>query len=247
MKSVLQIRNLESFYGNLQVLKSVSLHVEEGEIVTLIGANGSGKSTLLNSIVGIISSKQGTVMLDGKNITDFPPRMIVREGVSLVPEGRQLFGPLTVIDNLLLGAYQRFRRTPRKRIEENLERMFTVFPVLAQRQKQSAGTLSGGEQQMLAIARALMSEPRYLLLDEPSIGLAPRINKDIFSIIVGLRRVGTSIFLVEQNARMALEVADRGYVIETGRIVFEGSSRDLLQNNEVVRAYLGKGYEHVWD
>ena len=244
---MLQIRNLESFYGNLQVLKSVSLHVEEGEIVTLIGANGSGKSTLLNSIVGIISSKQGTVMLDGKNITDFPPRMIVREGVSLVPEGRQLFGPLTVIDNLLLGAYQRFRRTPRKRIEENLERMFTVFPVLAQRQKQSAGTLSGGEQQMLAIARALMSEPRYLLLDEPSIGLAPRINKDIFSIIVGLRRVGTSIFLVEQNARMALEVADRGYVIETGRIVFEGSSRDLLQNNEVVRAYLGKGYEHVWD
>lgn len=244
---MLQIRNLDSFYGNLQVLKRVSLHIEEGEIVTLLGANGAGKSTLLSSIVGIITNKQGSIMLDDKDITTLPPRVIVREGVSLVPEGRQLFAPLSVVDNLLLGAYQRFRRHSRRRVEDNLQRMFTVFPVLEQRQRQSAGTLSGGEQQMLAIARALMSEPRYLLLDEPSIGLAPRINKDIFSIIVGLRKAGTSIFLVEQNARMALEVADRGYVIETGKIVFEGLSQDLLRNNEVVRAYLGKGYEHVWD
>ncbi|MCD6574424.1 ABC transporter ATP-binding protein [Candidatus Aerophobetes bacterium] len=244
---MLKIRNLRSFYGNLQALKGISLHIEAGEIVALIGANGAGKSTLLNSISGVISSKRGQILLDGKDITYFPPQRIVKEGISLVPEGRQLFSPLSVMDNLLLGAYQRFSIKKKTQIERDLERVFQIFPILKERRKQVAGTLSGGEQQMLAIARGLMSKPKILLLDEPSMGLAPKIVQDIFRIILRLRDEGTTIFLVEQNAQKALEIADRGYVIETGRIVFEGKSEELLGNREIVRAYLGRGYRKVWE
>jgi len=244
---LLKIRNLRSFYGNLQALKGVSLHIEAGEIVALIGANGAGKSTLLNSISGVISSKRGQILLDGKDITYFPPQRIVKEGISLVPEGRQLFSPLSVMDNLLLGAYQRFSIKKKTQIERDLERVFQIFPILKERRKQVAGTLSGGEQQMLAIARGLMSKPQIRLLDEPSMGLAPKIVQDIFRIILRLRDEGTTIFLVEQNAQKALEIADRGYVIETGRIVFEGKSEELLGNREIIRAYLGRGYRKVWE
>jgi len=244
---LLRIRNLRSFYGNLQALKGVSLHIEEGEIVSLIGANGAGKSTLLNSISGLISSKKGRILLDGKDITNFPPQRIVKEGISLVPEGRQLFAPLSVMDNLLLGAYQRFGRKKTDQIEADIERVFQIFPILKERRKQIAGTLSGGEQQMLAIARALMSKPKFLLLDEPSMGLAPKVAREIFRIILRLREEGVTIFLVEQNARIALQLANRGYVIETGKIVFEGTSEELLGNREIVRAYLGKGYKKVWE
>jgi len=231
----------------LQALKGVSLHIEEGEIVSLIGANGAGKSTLLNSISGLISSKKGRILLDGKDITNFPPQRIVKEGISLVPEGRQLFAPLSVMDNLLLGAYQRFGRKKTDQIEADIERVFQIFPILKERRKQIAGTLSGGEQQMLAIARALMSKPKFLLLDEPSMGLAPKVAREIFRIILRLREEGVTIFLVEQNARIALQLANRGYVIETGKIVFEGTSEELLGNREIVRAYLGKGYKKVWE
>jgi len=245
---LLRIRNLRGFYGNLQALKGVSLHVEKGEIVTLIGANGSGKSTLLNSISGIVSSKKGEILFEGKDITDFPPQRIVKEGISLVPEGRQLFSSLSVMDNLLLGAYQRFSIKKKAEIEGDLERVFRIFPVLKERKKQIAGTLSGGEQQMLAIARSLMSRPKLLLLDEPSMGLAPKIVQEIFEVILTLRKEGTTIFLVEQNAQKALEIADRGYVIETGKIVFEGVSEELLGNKEIIRAYLGKGYKKkIWE
>ncbi len=244
---MLKVRNLRSFYGNLQVLRGVSLHIEEGEIVTLIGANGAGKSTLLNSISGVISSKKGQILLDNKDITNFPPQRIVKEGISLVPEGRQLFAPLSVMDNLLLGAYQRFERKKKAEFEADLEKIFQNFSILKERKKQIASTLSGGEQQMLAIARSLMSKPKFLLLDEPSMGLAPKIAKEIFRIILKLQEEGTTIFLVEQNARMALNLADRGYVIETGKIVFEGESEELAGNQEIVRAYLGKDYKKVWE
>ena len=244
---MLKVRNLRSFYRNLQALKGVSLHVEEGEIVTLIGANGAGKSTLLNSISGIISSKKGQILLEGKDITNFSPQRLVREGISLIPEGRQLFAPLSVMDNLLLGAYQRFGRKNRSQVDADLQKIFQIFPILKERRKQIVGTLSGGEQQMLAIARGLMSKPKLLLLDEPSMGLAPMIVREIFRIIPMLREEGTTIFLVEQNARIALGLADRGYVIETGKIVVEGDSEDLLRDHEIVRAYLGKGYKKVWE
>lgn len=240
---MLKIRNLRGFYGNLQALKSVSLHIQQGEIVTLIGANGAGKSTLLNCISGIIASKQGQILLNEKNIIDFSPQRIVKEGISLVPEGRQLFTPLSVMDNLLLGAYHRYARKNKTQIEQDLTEIFQTFPILKERERQIAGTLSGGEQQMLAIARALMSRPKLLLLDEPSLGLAPKVCKEIFRTILKLRERGTTIFLVEQNAKVALELAHRGYVLETGKIVTEGSSQELLKNREIVRSYLGRGYK----
>jgi len=244
---LLKVRNLKSFYGYLQALRGVSIHVEEGEIVALIGANGAGKTTLLNSIAGIISSKKGQILFKDKDITHFPPQQIVRQGISLVPEGRQLFTPLSVMDNLILGAYQRYKRKNKDNIEADLDRVFHFFPILKERRKQLAGTLSGGEQQMLAIARALMSKPKLLLLDEPSMGLAPKVVKEIFRIILELQKEGTTIFLVEQNAKMALGIANRGYVIETGRIVIQGSSQELLGNKEIRRAYLGRGYKKVWE
>jgi len=244
---LLKVRNLKSFYGYLQALRGVSIHVEEGEIVALIGANGAGKTTLLNSIAGIISSKKGQILFKDKDITHFPPQQIVKQGISLVPEGRQLFTPLSVMDNLILGAYQRYKRKNKDNIEADLDRVFHFFPILRERRKQLAGTLSGGEQQMLAIARALMSKPKLLLLDEPSMGLAPKVVKEIFRIILELQKEGTTIFLVEQNAKMALGIANRGYVIETGRIVIQGSSQELLGNKEIRRAYLGRGYKKVWE
>ncbi|MCD6256518.1 ABC transporter ATP-binding protein [Candidatus Aerophobetes bacterium] len=244
---MLKVRNLKSFYGYLQALRGVSIHVEEGEIVALIGANGAGKTTLLNSIAGIISSKKGQILFKDKDITHFPPQQIVKQGISLVPEGRQLFTPLSVMDNLILGAYQRYKRKNKDNIEADLDRVFHFFPILKERRKQLAGTLSGGEQQMLAIARALMSKPKLLLLDEPSMGLAPKVVKEIFRIILELQKEGTTIFLVEQNAKMALGIANRGYVIETGRIVIQGSSQELLGNKEIRRAYLGRGYKKVWE
>ncbi|HDN84715.1 MAG TPA: ABC transporter ATP-binding protein [Candidatus Aerophobetes bacterium] len=244
---MLKVRNLKSFYGYLQALRGVSIHVEEGEIVALIGANGAGKTTLLNSIAGIISSKKGQILFKDKDITHFPPQQIVKQGISLVPEGRQLFTPLSVMDNLILGAYQRYKRKNKDNIEADLDRVFHFFPILRERRKQLAGTLSGGEQQMLAIARALMSKPKLLLLDEPSMGLAPKVVKEIFRIILELQKEGTTIFLVEQNAKMALGIANRGYVIETGRIVIQGSSQELLGNKEIRRAYLGRGYKKVWE
>jgi len=244
---MLTIRNLRSYYGRMQALKGVSLHVEEGEIVALIGANGAGKTTLLNSIVGLVSSITGQIIFLNADITHQSPREIIRMGVSLVPEGRQLFAPLTVMENLTLGAYQRYRRGEKSKIKSDLDTIFERFPVLKERQSQVAGTLSGGEQQMLAIGRALMSGPKFLLLDEPSMGLAPLIAGQIFQIISQLHRQGTTILLVEQNAAAAFKVSNRTYVIETGRVVLQGASEELLHNREVKRAYLGREYKEVWE
>jgi branched-chain amino acid transport system ATP-binding protein len=231
----------------MQALKGVSLHVKEGEIVTLIGANGAGKTTLLNSIVGLVSSITGQILFLNADITHRNPREIIRMGVSLVPEGRQLFAPLTVMENLTLGAYQRYRREEKSKINHDLDTIFERFPVLKERRSQVAGTLSGGEQQMLAIGRALMSKPKFLLLDEPSMGLAPLVAAQIFQIISELHGQGTTILLVEQNARAAFKISKRVYVIETGKVVLQGASEELLHNREVKRAYLGREYKEVWE
>jgi len=246
-EGILQIRNLDTFYGQAQALKNISLHVNRGEIVTLIGANGAGKTTLLNSIAGVLKPRSGEIVFEDDEITGLASDKIVSRGVSLVPEGRQVFAPMTVMDNLLLGAYLRFGRGGREKIDRDLETIWDVFPILKERQNSYAGTLSGGEQQMLALSRALMSSPRLLLLDEPSMGLAPLMVKEIFRIIAELPRRGTTILLVEQNARAAFGIAGRGYVMETGRIVLQGSIEDLLNNQEIKRAYLGKGYREVWE
>ncbi len=245
---MLRIQNLKSYYGRLQALRGISLHVGKGEIVTLIGANGAGKSTILNTVAGLVTQAEGAVLLDGKNIRGLSPEKIVRLGAVLVPEGRQLFAPMSVSDNLLLGAYLRYRNGSKQEIDRDYEMIFALFPVLKQRRDQLAGTLSGGEQQMLAIARALMSRPRLMLLDEPSMGLAPKIAEEIFQTIARLKEEqGVTILLVEQNARMALAVAQRGYVIETGQVVVQGPSSELLRNQDVERAYLGKAYKRIWE
>jgi branched-chain amino acid transport system ATP-binding protein len=243
---MLRIQSLSSFYGNIQALRGISLHVGYGEIVALLGANGAGKTTLLNSVCGLITSRKGSILFKDQDIISLSPEKIVNLGISQVPEGRQLFGELTVLDNLMLGAY--IHRRKKKEIHINLETIFSIFPILNERQKQHAGTLSGGQQQMLAIGRALMSEPELLLLDEPSMGLAPKIVSEIFEVIKRLREEqNTTILLVEQNARMALKVADRAYIIETGKAVLEGNSNELLENKEVRRAYLGKAYKEIWE
>lgn len=244
---LLKVRNLNAYYGKAQALRNVSLHVNRGEIVSLIGANGAGKTTLLNSVSGCLHSKSGGIIFRGEEITHFLPEGIVPLGISHVPEGRQVFPSLTVLDNLLLGAYLRFRKGNKKEIFRELEEIWEIFPILEERKKGYAGTLSGGEQQMLAISRALMAQPRLLLLDEPSMGLAPLMVKGIFKIIAELPRKGTTILLVEQNARAAFEIADRGYLLETGSIVLQGSISELLHNKEVKRAYLGKGYRDIWE
>ncbi len=245
---MLRIKNINAFYGEIHVLKNISLHIKEGEIVTLIGANGAGKTTLLNTISGIIGVKTGSIAFEANEISRFSPDKIVKHGISQVPEGRQIFGPLTVLDNLKLGAYARHRRAGKKQIQNDMEKMFELFPRLKERKQQYAGTLSGGEQQMLAIARALMSNPRLLLLDEPSMGLAPLIVRDIFTTISRLRETQkTTIFLVEQNAKIALKHADRGYVMETGKIMLQGESQNLLENPVVQRAYLGKRKKQIWE
>ena len=242
---MLKIQNLKSYYGRLQALRGVSLHVGAGEIVTLIGANGAGKSTILNTVAGLIGRSEGKILLDGKDILGLSPEAVVKRGVALVPEGRQLFAPMTVADNLILGAYVRHNNGNKAELARDMEGIFEMFPILKERHAQLAGTLSGGEQQMLAIGRALMSRPRLMLLDEPSMGLAPKIAEEIFKTIVRLKEQGVTILLVEQNARMALDAAERGYVIETGQVVVQGPSAELLRNHEVERAYLGKSYDKV--
>ncbi len=239
---MLKIRNLQSGYGALRVLRGVSLHVKGGEIVTLIGANGAGKTTLLHTLTGLVEVQGGEVEFDGSDLSRVPAHRIVERGCALVPEGRQMFAAMTVDENLQLGAYS---RCDGEEMQETQESVFRLFPVLRERRRQYAGTLSGGEQQMVAIGRALMSRPRMIMLDEPSMGLAPLVVKSIFKTLVELRATGVTILLVEQNARAALGIADRGYVMETGVIFMEGAARELLNNNDVQRAYLGKDYRSI--
>jgi len=236
---MLQIENLTCCYGRIMAVKGISLCVKQGELIALIGSNGSGKSTLLSAICGLLPMWTGTINFNGKSLAQMPPPDIVRTGISLVPEGRQIFGPLSVLDNLKLGAYTMYRKGRRKEVEADLHMIMALFPILKERAHQPAGTLSGGEQQMLALGRALMAKPRLLVLDEPSTGLAPLIVDMILQTLVTLRNSGMTILLVEQNARAALAIADRGYVLQTGRIVLKGPAADLLVNDEVKRAYLG--------
>jgi len=242
---MLRVLNLEAGYGGLRVLKGISLHVDPGEAVAIIGPNGSGKTTLLKAIAGILRPRAGSILLDKREVGGVPAERLVALGCSLVPEGRHVFPSMTVRENLLLGAHARRRRRDGADIAAALDEVHGLFGILRERAGQLAGTLSGGQQQMLAIGRALMAGPRLLLLDEPSLGVAPLVVKDIYGAIEGLRSRGLTILLVEQNARVALEVADRGYVIETGQIVLEGTSRELRDNREVQRAYLGKEYRRI--
>ena len=234
--SQLAVENLDVYYGAVHALKGVSLHVEAGEVVTLIGANGAGKTTLLRTISGIVPARSGRITFEGKDITKLPAHEIVGLGVSQSPEGRMVFANLSVEDNLELGAY---RRRDRDGIKKDREQVFHLFPRLLERRRQLSGTLSGGEQQMLAMGRALMSRPRVLLLDEPSLGIAPLLVRDIFKTIGEINRQGTTVLLVEQNAHMALGIAQRGYVLETGRVVLEDTAAALAANDEVRAAYLG--------
>jgi branched-chain amino acid transport system ATP-binding protein len=234
---MLEIKNVKTFYGNIQALKDVSLKISEGEIITLIGANGAGKSTTLMSICGIVPPRSGEILFMGQPIQEIAPNNIVSLGISQVPEGRRIFPFLTVAENLDMGA---FLRNDKDEIKRDIQYIYELFPILAERRNQAGGTLSGGEQQMLAISRALMAKPRLLLMDEPSLGLAPIIVKQIFDIIRKINAESkTTIFLVEQNANMALKVAHRGYVMETGRVTFSNSAENLMANDEVRKAYLG--------
>ncbi|MBI4560494.1 MAG: ABC transporter ATP-binding protein [Candidatus Rokubacteria bacterium] len=236
---MLLVEGLEVFYGRVQALRRVSLRVDPGEAVTLVGPNGAGKTTLLRAIAGLIPVRWGSIAFDGTVITNRPPEAIVRLGISMVPEGRDLFGPLSVRDNLLLGAYARYRRAGRREVEKDLERVWELFPRLRERQRQSAGTLSGGEQQMVAIGRALMARPRFLLLDEPSLGLAPLVIREIFRVIRELQTEGITLLLVEQNARAAFGIARRGYVLEAGGVL-AGVLHGQPSHEEVRRVYLGE-------
>lgn len=233
---MLELNRINTFYGKIQALRDVSLKVEDGEIVTLIGANGAGKSTTLMSICGVIHPRNGEILFDGKPIQQLPAPEIVKRGISQVPEGRLIFPELTVRENLDLGA---FLRTDKKGIADDMEYVFQLFPILRERVGQTGGTLSGGEQQMLALGRALMARPRLLLLDEPSLGLAPIIIQQIFKIIQKVNEDGTTVFLVEQNANQALHIANRGYVMENGVVVMEGKAQELLSSEKVRKAYLG--------
>jgi branched-chain amino acid transport system ATP-binding protein len=245
---MLRVRSLEAGYGGLRVLKGISLHVDPGEIVAIIGANGAGKTTLLSAISGLLPPFSGGISFKGGEISRTSPEKIVALGCSLVPEGRKLFPPMTVRENLVLGAYSRMRGGGgRARFARSLESVYALFPRLGEREGQLAGTLSGGEQQMLAIGRSLMSDPDLIMLDEPSMGLAPLVIKGIFKAISDLRARGKTILVVEQNARAILGMADRGYVMETGSLILEGSSGDLLNNRDVQRAYLGKEYKSIAD
>lgn len=236
---MLKIRNLEAGYGKLRVLKRISMHVDPGEIVTIIGANGAGKTTLLHTITGLIKVGSGEIVFKDRNLRRIAPEKIVFLGCSLVPEGRQVFSTMTVQENLLLGGYVQAKRD-RSNANSEMGRVYELFPVLKERENQLAGTLSGGEQQMLAMGRALMAKPSLIMMDEPSTGLAPLIVKSIFQVIIRLREEGNTVLLVEQNAKAALGIADRGYVLETGKIILQGAAEDLLQNRDVQRAYLGR-------
>jgi branched-chain amino acid transport system ATP-binding protein len=244
---MLRVESVSAFYGAIQALRNVSLHVNPGEMVALLGANGAGKTTLMKVISGLHPLAKGRLLFNGQNIAGLAAERILRLGVGQVPEGRQIFAPLSVLDNLILGAYVRFRGDGKKEVWRDLDSIWDMFPVLKERQKQRAGTLSGGEQQMVAIGRTLMSNPKLLLLDEPSLGLAPLVMNGIFEVIRALRDRGKTLLLVEQNAKAALRVANRGYVLETGRIILDGETEDLLNNREVQRAYLGKEYREVWE
>jgi len=236
--TLLELSGVKAGYGRAEVLHGIDLAVAEGELISVIGANGAGKSTLLKAIVGLVAVRAGTVTYRGAHVSAARPERLVRKGLALVPEGRMLFGPMSVRENLELGAYGA-GRDRRAAIAEGLERVHALFPLLAERSSQPAETLSGGEQQMLAVGRALMSRPRLLLLDEPSLGLAPRIIAEIFAVLGELRAQGVTILLVEQDARLALKHADRGYVMRTGRVVLEGSAADLLADESVRTIYLG--------
>jgi branched-chain amino acid transport system ATP-binding protein len=242
---VLLLKNVDVFYGKIHAIKRVSLHVNKGEIVTLIGGNGAGKTTLLRTVSGLIRSASGSMVFNDMDISRQSPDEIVKNGISHVPEGRLVFKPLSVEDNLLLGSFNWYSLKNRSEIKNDVERIYSIFPILKKRKKQLAGTLSGGEQQMLAIGRALMSRPKLLLLDEPSMGLAPIVIKEIFQYIVELRNTyGLTVLLVEQNARSALRIAHTGYVLETGRIILQGPADDLLLNKDVQRAYLGRDVDY---
>ena len=236
---MLKVKNLEAGYGKLRVLKRISMHVDPGEIVTIIGANGAGKTTLLHTITGLVKIGTGEIVFKNNNLKKISAEKIVAAGCSLVPEGRQVFSTMTVQENLILGGYVQAKRD-RKSVDYEMARVFELFPVLKEREKQLAGTLSGGEQQMLAMGRALMAKPSLIMMDEPSTGLAPLIVKNIFQVILRLREEGNTVLLVEQNAKAALGIADRGYVLETGKIILQGAAEDLLQNRDVQRAYLGR-------
>jgi branched-chain amino acid transport system ATP-binding protein len=245
LTDVLRIEGLTVDYGRIRALHGLSLHVKEGELVAVIGSNGAGKTTTLRAISGLLAPTEGKVLFEGQPLVGVPPHDILARGVAHVPEGRKVFAQQSVHDNLLLGAFVRLRRGEKKAVDEDLEKMFATFPRLRERRTQLAGTLSGGEQQMLAIARALVSRPKLLLLDEPSMGLAPVIIDEVFALIERLKAAGgTTILLVEQLAWRALEVADRGYVLEQGRIRLEGTGAQLLEDDGVRRAYLGAGHGH---
>jgi len=239
--TLLVLKNVDVHYGKIHAVKRVSMHVNRGDIVALIGANGAGKTTLLKTLSGLIKPSGGSIVYDGTDITEYSAEKIVAIGISQVPERGLVFKPMTVEDNLLLGAYHRYSFRKRSGIKDEIEQIYSMFPALMERRKQLAGTLSGGEQQMLAIGRALMARPKLLLLDEPCMGLAPLIVKDILGHITELRNtLGLTVLLIEQNARSALKIADTGYVLETGRIILQESAEDLLSNREVQRAYLGR-------
>jgi branched-chain amino acid transport system ATP-binding protein len=246
---MLKLKNINTYYGKVHALKNVSLHLSEGEIVTLIGANGAGKTTILNTISAVTPAASGELLFDREPIGSLEPDRIVKLGISQVPEGRQVFKPLSVEDNLELGAYLRYRgRESKSAIHHDRDQVYVLFPRLKERRKQLAGTMSGGEQQMLAIGRALMAKPKMLLLDEPSMGLAPLVVQEIFKVLEMLRKEhGTTILLVEQNAKAALRLADRGYVLETGKVILEGPADELMENAEVKRAYLGKDKKEIWE
>ncbi len=243
---MLAVKSLHTYYGGtIHALKGVSLHVRRGEMVALIGANGAGKTTLVHTICGLLKPQKGRILFKGEDITPLPPEAIVERGMALVPEGRQIFATLSVEANLEMGAF--VHRAKRDQVRRDMEALLERFPILKERRRQLAGTLSGGEQQMLAISRALMARPDFLLLDEPSMGLAPLVVREIFAIIKQLRDEGRTILLIEQNARAALQIADRGYVLETGKVVLQGDGRELLAHREVQRAYLGRGSREIWE
>ena len=235
--SMLEVKDLQVYYGVIQALKGISFHVEQGEVIALIGANGAGKTTTLQTLTGIIPAKAGSIMFGGKDLTKTPAHKIVEMGMAHVPEGRRVFAELSVYENLKLGAYT---RKDKKEIEETLARVYKSFPRLEERKNQLAGTLSGGEQQMLAMGRALMSKPKIILMDEPSMGLSPILVEEIFHIIREISASGTTVLLVEQNAKKALAIADRAYVLETGNIVLSGDAKEMMNNDSIKKAYLGE-------
>ncbi len=237
---LLEVKNISTSYGKIEALRKVSVIVNEKEIVAILGANGAGKSTLLNTICGALRCKEGQIIFEGSPINDLGTERVVRTGISLVPERRRLFGPLTVMENLALGAYLRYGKGKDAEIRKDMDYVFQIFPILKERRGQAAGTLSGGEQMMLAIGRGIMSKPKLLLLDEPSLGLAPLVIEDIFRVISELRTLETSMLIVEQNAVMALSIADRAYVLEHGEIALEGIAGEVRNNSKVQEAYLGE-------